>query len=417
MATHGTIAIVGGGIGGLALALALLREGLDVVVYEQADELKEVGAGVQISANGTRVLHALGLEQEVARASFVPALKEIRHWNTGRTWKLFDLGAVSVELYGFPYVMMHRRDLHAILADAIARMKPDALRLGMRCVGLAQSASSVRIAFYNGESAEAALAIGADGVHSTVRACLFGADAPQFTGLVAWRGLVPIERLPPEVRRNAGTNWVGPGGHVVHYPVRRGELMNFAGFRERDDWRVESWTVQGTIDECADDFRGWHDDIHAIIRAIETPYKWALMLRPPMPQWSKGRVTLLGDACHPTLPMLAQGAVMALEDALVLARSLKQHRDHATAFCALRSGARGADRARRARLGRKCQALPRPRDGGRGGGRCLHHARMAAGARQGALRLALHLRCDVDRAVSGCSRRLPSARAAPDPRR
>jgi len=329
---HGAIAIIGGGIGGLALALALLREGLDVVVYEQAPELREVGAGVQISANGTRVLHALGLEAEVARLSFVPALKEIRHWNTGRTWKLFDLGAVSVELYGFPYVMMHRRDLHAILADAIVRTKPDALRLGMRCVGLTQSDSSVRIAFDTGETGEAALAVGADGVHSTVRAGLFGADAPQFTGLVAWRGLVPVERLPDAVRRNAGTNWVGPGGHVVHYPVRSGELMNFAGFRERDDWRVESWTVQGTIDECADDFRGWHDDIHAIIRAIETPYKWALMLRPPMAQWSKGRVTLLGDACHPTLPMLAQGAVMALEDALVLARCLKAWRDHATAF-------------------------------------------------------------------------------------
>jgi salicylate hydroxylase len=332
MATRNTIAIVGGGIGGLAAALALLREGIDVDVYEQADELKEVGAGVQISANGTRVLHALGLADEVARLSFVPMLKEIRHWNTGRTWKLFDLGAVSVELYGFPYVMMHRRDLHAILADAIARVKPDTLRLGTRCVGLSQSDSTVQIAFDTGEAAEATLAVGADGVHSTVRACLFGSDAPQFTGLVAWRGLVPIERLPPQVTRNAGTNWVGPGGHVVHYPVRRGELMNFAGFAERDDWRVESWTVPGTTEECGGDFRHWHPDIHAIIGAIETPYKWALMLRPPMERWTNGRVTLLGDACHPTLPFLAQGAVMALEDAVVLARCLTAYRDHQTAF-------------------------------------------------------------------------------------
>jgi salicylate hydroxylase len=331
MPGRNTIAIVGGGIGGLAAALALLRQGIDIDVYEQAPELKEVGAGVQISANGTRVLYALGLEEEVESLGFVPARKEIRHWNSGRTWKLFDLGAISVARYGFPYVMMHRRDLHAILADAVTRLKPDAIRLGMRCVALTQSGEVVRLEFDSGESAEAALAVGADGVHSTVRACLFGADAPQFTGLVAWRGLVPVERLPPQLSR-AGTNWVGPGGHVVHYPVRRGELMNFAGFCERDDWRIESWNVQGTTEECAGDFQYWHSDVHAIIRAIETPYKWAMMLRPPMPQWTKGRVTLLGDACHPTLPFLAQGAVMALEDALVLARCLTTYRDHATAF-------------------------------------------------------------------------------------
>jgi salicylate hydroxylase len=331
MPGQNTIAVVGGGIGGLAAALALLRQGIDVDVYEQAPELKDVGAGVQISANGTRVLYALGLETEVESLGFVPARKEIRHWNSGRTWTLFDLGAISVKRYGFPYVMMHRRDLHAILADAIARLKPDAIRLDMRCVGLTQSCSSVRIDFDSGESAEATLAVGADGVHSTVRENLFGADAPQFTGLVAWRGLVPVERLPPQVSR-AGTNWVGPGGHVVHYPVRRGELMNFAGFSERDDWRIESWNVRGTKEECAGDFRHWHPDVHAIIGTIETTYKWAMMLRPPMERWTKGRVTLLGDACHPTLPFLAQGAVMALEDALILTRCLTTYRDHAAAF-------------------------------------------------------------------------------------
>ncbi len=326
------VAIVGGGIGGLTAALALLREGIDVDVYEQADELKEVGAGVQISANGTRVLFALGLKEAVERVSWMPAAKEIRLWNTGQTWKLFDLGAVSVELYGFPYVMMHRRDLHGILADAIRRTKPDALHLGQRCVGLTQSDAGVTLRFATGEAVEAAVAIGADGVHSKVRETLFGADRPHFTGIIGWRGLIPVERLPPQVSRTVGTNWVGPGGHVVHYPVRRGEIMNFAGFAERDDWRVESWTVQGTTEEFANDFRGWHADVHALIRNIEVPYKWAMMVREPMRGWTKGRVTLLGDACHPTLPMLAQGAVMALEDGLILARCLKTFADHATAF-------------------------------------------------------------------------------------
>ena len=348
MAQSIRVAIVGGGIGGLTTALALLREGIDVDVYEQAAELKEVGAGVQISSNGTRVLHALGLAKEVERVSSVPTAKEIRLWNTGETWKLFDLGAVSVELYGCPYVLMHRRDLHQILADAIIRLKGDALHLGMRCVGVAQSSASVMLRFATGGVVEAPLVIGADGVHSHVRASLFGAGSPQFTGCIAWRGVVPMDRIPAQVSRTCGTNWVGPGGHVVHYPLRRGELMNFVGILERDDWQVESWTVQGTTEELANDFRGWHADVHAIIANIAEPYKWALMVRPPIPQWSKGRITLVGDACHPMLPLLAQGAVMALEDGLVLARCLAAHAaDHATAFA----------RYEQARLARTAQAV------------------------------------------------------------
>jgi len=333
MARLGNIAIVGGGIGGLTAALALLRAGLDVDIYEQAPELKEVGAGVQISANGTRVLHALGLAEAVERVSSVPTAKEIRLWNTGQTWKLFDLGAASVELYGYPYVFMHRRNLHAILAEEVLRLKPEALRLGMQCVGVTQSETDVTLRFGNGDVARAALAIGADGVHSKLRESLFGAASPQFTGCIAWRGVVPMERLPPQVSRSCGTNWVGAGGHVVHYPLRRGELMNFVGILERTDWQVESWTVRGTTTELANDFAGWHADVHAIIRNVEEPYKWALMVRPPMPRWSQGRITLLGDACHPMLPLLAQGAVMALEDGLVLARCLKAYAgDHVTAF-------------------------------------------------------------------------------------
>jgi 2-polyprenyl-6-methoxyphenol hydroxylase-like FAD-dependent oxidoreductase len=332
MAEPDKVAIIGGGIGGLTAALALLREGIDVDVYEQASELKDVGAGVQISSNGTRVLHALGLGDVIARVSSVPAAKEIRLWSSGQTWKLFDLGAVSVELYGFPYVLLHRRDLHGALADGIRRVKPDALHLGQRCVGIEQSADSVTLRFDSGEAAAASVVIGADGVHSKVREILFGGSSPEFTGCIAWRGVIPMELVPPHISRTCGTNWVGAGGHVVHYPVRAGTLMNFVGILERGDWQVESWTVQGTTEELANDFRGWHADVHTMIRCIETPYKWALMVRQPMPRWSAGRLTLMGDACHPMLPMLAQGAVMALEDGLILARCLKAHADHAVAF-------------------------------------------------------------------------------------
>jgi salicylate hydroxylase len=183
----------------------------------------------------------------------------------------------------------------------------------------------VTLRFEDGTSAQADALVGADGVHSRVRATLFGADAPVFTGCMAWRGLVPTSELPANLRRLVGTNWVGPGAHVVHYPVRRGELLNFVGIVERSDWQVESWTTQGTVEECAADFAGWNEEVHAIIRRLDRPNKWALMGRQPLPRWCRGVVTLMGDACHPTLPFLAQGAMMAIEDGLVLARCLEAH--------------------------------------------------------------------------------------------
>lgn len=325
MAAHDRIAVIGAGIGGLATALALLRRGLDVEVYEQAPQLGEVGAGIQISSNGTRVLYALGLEEALRRVQVLPARRQIRHWSTGETWDWFELGAVSAKRYGTPHVMLHRADLHALLAEAVGRLKPDAVHLAKRCIGLTQSDRQVEIRFETGETASAAYVIGADGIHSRVRECLFGPDRPQFTGVVAWRAVVPMEKLPSRLAQMVGTNWLGPRGHVLHYPVRRGELMNYISLVERDDWQIESWTVAGTRSELANDYRGWHADVHAIIANIETPYKWALMVREPMPQWSQGRITLLGDACHPTLPFLGQGGVMALEDGYVVAACLQRY--------------------------------------------------------------------------------------------
>jgi salicylate hydroxylase len=327
------IAIVGGGIGGLAAALALLRRGIDVDVYEQAPELRELGAGVQISANGTRVLFALGLEPELQRVQVIPDGKEVRLWNTGQTWKLFDLGVHSVERYGFPYITIHRGDLHDAIAAGVRREKSDAIHLGRKCIGISQTEDAVEILFESADPVRAKLVVGADGVHSVVRGSLFGADAPEFMHLVAWRGVVPMDRVPPSISRTVGTNWIGPGGHVVHYPLRAGKLLNFVGHVERSDWTVESWTMRGTTEELANDYRGWHPDIQAMIRNIETPYKFAVKSRPPMPAWSKIRCTLLGDACHSMVPFLAQGAVMALEDGFILARCLEKYAgDHATAF-------------------------------------------------------------------------------------
>ncbi|MEN3377991.1 MAG: hypothetical protein V7604_3346 [Hyphomicrobiales bacterium] len=338
------ILIVGAGIGGLTAALALLRAGHDVDVYEQAHELAELGAGVQVSANGARVLFALGLEGAIRKVWCEAAGKEIRLWNTGETWKLFDLVADSVARYGAPYFMIHRADLHRVLIDAVRAQKPNAIRLGARCVGFDDDGAGVTLQLANGERVSGDALIGADGVHSRIRNILVGDDKAQFTSCMAWRGLVPVGKLPPHMRRNVGVNWVGPGGHVINYLLRRGEIFNFVGIIERD-WRVESWTERGSCEECAADFVGWNDDIHTIIRNIAEPYKWALLGREPLTRFSHGRATLLGDAAHPTLPMLGQGANMAIEDGLMLARCLGAH-DDAMAALACYDVARVARTAR-----------------------------------------------------------------------
>lgn len=317
------IGIVGGGIGGLTAALALLRRGFDVTVFEQAPQLQEVGAGLQISPNGVRVLSALGIEKELMDIAFIPEGKEIRLWSTGDTWKLFDLGVESVARYGFPYVTVHRNDLHQVLKKAVEALKPDAIKLGHRSTSVERNGNRVTIAFEGQPSATFDVVIGADGVHSKIREQLFGSGPVKFTGIVAWRGVIPMELLPEHLRKPVGVNWVGPGGHVVHYPIRRGELMNFTSVVERQDWQVESWSESGSNAEYHADYPGWNEDVHAYIEAIPQPFKWALIARPPMQNWVEGHVALLGDACHPSLPFLAQGAVMALEDACILARALE----------------------------------------------------------------------------------------------
>lgn len=319
--------IAGAGLGGLTAALALQRRGLRVRVLEQAHELREVGAGIQLSANANRVLYQLGLEDALMEVARPTAGKRIRLWSSGRTWPLFDLGAESVARYGYPYLTIYRADLHRILAQAVQANDPQAITLGAKVTQFTQDDAGVTATLESDEHIESAALIGADGVHSRVRAALFGADAATFSGTVAWRGVIPAEKLPAHLREPYACNWVGPGAHAIHYPLRQGKLVNFVGILERDDWQVESWTERGSVEECARDFAGWHEDVQTLIHALDEPYKWALMLREPLPAWSQGRVTLLGDACHPTLPMLASGAAMAIEDGYVLARALEAHPD------------------------------------------------------------------------------------------
>ncbi|TSH96845.1 FAD-binding protein [Verticiella sediminum] len=326
------VLIAGGGIGGLTAALALLRRGFDVSVFEQAQELKEIGAGVQLGPNGVRVLYELGLESPARRLGVDAQAKEIRVWNTGKTWPLFNLGKESMSRHGVPYLMMHRADLHTMLLAAVDEIKPGACVVNSRVGGFEQDADGVTLILEDGSRFRGDVLVGADGLHSATRKALYGPDKPKFTGGCCWRGVIDVDRLPEHLRRPVGVNWIGPTGHVILYPVRSGRLLNFVGHVERDDWAGESWTEEGSIEELRADYAGWHDDIQTIVSQIDVPYKWALFLREPLEQWSRGRVTLLGDACHATLPYLAQGANMAIEDGMVLARALSDFDDVAEAL-------------------------------------------------------------------------------------
>lgn len=317
------ILIAGGGIGGLAAAVALLQRGIDVDVYEQAPELKEVGAGIQISPNGNKVLDALGVFQKLKSLSCDPERKEFRLWNTGRAWPMFSLGKSVIDRYGYPYLTVYRPDLHQTLADRLHELKPDALHLGCGIESCSQNAKSAWLVTRDGQTIHGDALIGADGVRSVIRNTLWGNTDPEFSGMVTWRGLIPMEALPERMRASVGSTWIGPGGHVVSYPLHRGTIMNFVATIEGKTWTAQGGMEPGTTEECLADFAGWHDDVQTMIKLSPQLLKWALMVRDPIPKWTQGRITLLGDAAHATLPFLAQGAVHAIEDGTVLARCIE----------------------------------------------------------------------------------------------
>lgn len=319
------VLVVGAGIGGLTAALCLAREGIQVLLLEQADDFHQVGAGIQLSPNCSRILHYLGLEGALRARGFLPEGTQFRDYRSGRVISESVLGQAAMERYGAPYYHIHRGDLLTTLVEAVEASADIERRLSQQIVDLKLLPDRVDITSASGAEFTGRALIGADGIHSKVRTRLWGETAPDFTGNVAWRALVPAAQLPEGMVRPMSTAWWGPHKHFVHYYVRGGELVNCVCVVEKEGWSVESWTERGQYAELKSDFQGWHDEIQTLIDAAdrESLYKWALFDRPPMTQWSKGRATLLGDACHPTLPFMAQGAAMAIEDGAVLAACLK----------------------------------------------------------------------------------------------
>ena len=314
-----SIAIVGAGIGGLAAAATLRQVGHHVTVYEQARAFARVGAGIQQSPNAVKVLRGLGLEDRLRERAFRPESSLNRKHNSGEiTWERM-LGAEVEEKYGAPYFYMHRGDLHEALAAIVPE---ETVRREKKLVGLAQHDESVRLEFTDGSEASADLAIGADGVHSVVRETLWGAEAPRFTGRVAYRTTFPAS-LMGGATIDGSAKWWGPDRHIVMYYVtpQRDEIY-FVTSTPEPDFQVESWSAKGDLDMLRDAYKDFHPQVSTVLAACRDVHKWALFERDPMPQWRKGRVTLLGDSCHPMTPYMAQGAATAIEDAAVIARCL-----------------------------------------------------------------------------------------------
>jgi 2-polyprenyl-6-methoxyphenol hydroxylase-like FAD-dependent oxidoreductase len=318
-----SIAIIGGGIGGSAAALSLLKAGFDVQVYEQARVLREVGAGIVLTPNVTRVLHHLAFAADLEALGVAPDAIRQRRWDDGRTLLCTPLTHAP----GQPAIFYtsHRSDVLSMLTG---HLPPERLHLEHRLTEFTDRGDRVELRFANGARASADIMIGADGIHSTVRELLFGAERPRFTGCVAYRGLVAAERLKHLDLPCEDQIWMGPGKHFVHYPVSAGRLVNFVGVIERDTWTKESWTERGEVKDAVAAYEGWHDQVCSLVAAVTETFVWGLFDRAPLARWSVNRVTLLGDACHPMLPFLAQGAAQAIEDGATLAAVLGHSGDN-----------------------------------------------------------------------------------------
>jgi len=326
------VAIIGGGIGGLAAAVALSQRGFEVSIHERSNKLEEVGAGLQVGPNAVKVLYALGLKDALHRNAFEPTNMVSIKWDDASLRHRVPLKATATEKYGAPYMTAHRAHIHGMLRDALPER---VITLGATCVGAFTRGETAVARFADGREVEADVMIGADGIRSAIRAQLFGADHPRFTEMMCWRCMVPMEHVPTRIGPGGSVElvhgeyfgWIGPNGHVICYPIGRGEMLNIFAGHVTDKWVEESWSLESSQEELLDAYAGWNEALLGMFRHVPRVFKWGIYDRDPVPEWTKGRVTLLGDAAHPTMPTLAQGGNMAIEDGYVLARNLVRHDD------------------------------------------------------------------------------------------
>jgi 6-hydroxynicotinate 3-monooxygenase len=320
MTSKPKIAIIGAGMGGLTAAATLIAAGFAADVYEQAGQFTRLGAGIQMSPNAMKVLRKIGLEPAMLEIAFRPPSQFSREWDTGKLLLEVPFGDAIDRRYGAPYLLMHRGDLHALLMAAVPTEK---IHRSKKLTGIENGARGVRLDFADGTSVEADAVIGADGVHSTVRTLLLGVEKPTYTGRVAYRTTFPA-RLLGGVEIDHCTKWWGRDRHIVIYFVTRNrDEVYFVTSVPEPNWTDESWSMKGDLEELRQAFVGFHPQVRAVLEACPEVHKWAINVREPLPRWCEGRVVLLGDACHPMTPYMAQGAATSMEDAVVLTRCLQ----------------------------------------------------------------------------------------------
>ena len=318
--SRGSIAIVGAGMGGLAAAATLRDIGMDVKIYEQAAQFARVGAGIQMMPNSMKVLRRIGVEDSLRETSFKPYSHLNRQWDTGKVLRELPM---PEDLFGAPYLCMHRADLTGALAG---RIRPEVIQFNKKLIDLEQGSGTVKLIFADGTQAAADAVIGADGVHSLVREIVVGPDQPIHKGRIAYRAVFPSTLLKGRDIGPSRTKWWGVDRHIVIYYVTdsRSEIYFVTSVPEPADWVTpESWSAKGDVDEVRAAYEGFHEDVRAVLEACPDCHKWAILEREPLAKWSDGRVVLLGDACHPMTPYMAQGAATAIEDAAVLARCVE----------------------------------------------------------------------------------------------
>jgi len=317
------VGIVGAGLGGLAAAIALRQQGFEVQVYEQAPELAEFGAGINISPNSVKFFHAAGLADKLHVVSSEPAGLTWRDWDSGEIYNCLPFGDFE-KRYGSKYYVVHRSDLHRLLSDAVPQAS---IHVGKRCMAVENRNGTVGLSFQDGTSAEVDVLVGCDGIRSAVRACLFGGEGPHYAGTMCWRALAPSDALPKDYHDRYVNQWSGAGGFVVSYYIRQNQFINFVCVRQQPGWTEQSWSVPSSVGEMLAAFPLAGEKLRRMMGAATSCSKWGQFTGEHAPQWTKDRVTLLGDSAHAMLATFGQGANMAFEDAYVLARWLRASAD------------------------------------------------------------------------------------------
>lgn len=313
------VAIIGAGMGGLASAAALRKQGAEVAIYEQAEAFKRIGAGIQMTPNAVMALRGLGLEQALRDVAFEAACGHNRKAETGEITNIIDLGSRIVERCGAPLLTLHRGDLHSVLLSAVPQ---EIIHMKHRLVSYTQERGAVHLRFENGVHVEADCVIAADGVHSLVREQMLGCEAPRFTGKVAYRATFPAA-LIGGLQIDDRCKWWGADRHIViYYTTRQRSEIYFVTSTPEPDYNLESWSTKGDLQQLRAAYSNFHPTVRAVLDACPEVHKWALVVREPLHHWHEGHVTLLGDACHPMTPYMAQGAASAIEDAVILSRCL-----------------------------------------------------------------------------------------------